>query len=60
MHEKKDHPKKTHEETHRSEPHKDPKKDRDGEVATVAGINPPPDGGKVRGDGDKPPGGPVR
>jgi hypothetical protein len=58
MHEKNDDAKKTHEETHRSETHEDP--NRDGEVATVAGINPPPDGGKVRGDGDKPPTGPVR
>jgi hypothetical protein len=55
MHEKTDDPKKTHEETHRSETHEDPNRDRDGEVATVAAINPPPE--KVREDGE---GGPVR
>lgn len=57
MHEKNDDAKKTHEETHRSEPRKE--RDRDGEDAGVAPINPPSaDGGKVRDD-DKHPAGPV-
>ena len=60
MHDKKDAGPKAHDETPRSEADKDPEKERDGEDASLAPINPTPaDGGKVRGDGD-PPVGSVR